>query len=556
MRISVNNTGQVRREEIDGTEYLVAPTTFIKSMNLHRGYVPKREVKDATKRWEGTPIVADHPTDPSGEFVSVNDPSADKTPFGFIDNTETEVDDDAKTQGEIWVNVEKAKELDGLPKAIANDLESGETLAVSSSYGGQRLPSGKYDGQRRDKVIGGLRPDHVAILRNRDGRCSIDDGCMAGAGAVAANSNLGVMVNAMPDDSVSPENGQDEGTGDMETAYNALSEARTPTFSGTTTGSWEAPTFSEYVSAFGWEAEEVGDLSEEQKTQVAEHTLLGDPEADTFAELQVFPVVEPDSENLSENALVAVLGGRGAQADVPDSALESARDVARQLLEDEFDRDMSANAGFLMKLANALGFGREQSGNQDAEGTDNEPETQEPEEPTEDNMSDRTQELVELGFNADNLPDEDTECFNRIYEEFASNEEPDEPDETETEESDEENEEPAVTFDSEEEFEDTVAEIVSDEVDEALAANKERQKKAELADEIIANSDDHDEDDREELLDTPESVLETLKASVSSDEGKPNYMATRSVSANQNEDSDSTPALSVGERLNETEGDD
>jgi len=555
MQMYVNDvpTDEIREVEEDDTTYLVVPTTFIKSMNLHRGYVPNREIEKATDRWSGIPAVADHPRNDDGKLVSINNPDNDETPFGEIRSPETKNNGTAKTQAEVWLNVDKAESIGGEPEAVVEAARNREKLSVSSGYAGLRLPSGNYDGRERDKVVGDLRPDHIAILRNRDGRCSLSDGCFAGPNAIsAANANLGVMVNAFPDDRP-PQEGDGKGTSDdMQSSFNALSEARTPTFSGTTTGSWSAPTFSEYVSAFGWDAEQVDDLSESQKQQIAEHTLLGDPDSDTFDELQVFPVVEPESEDLSENALVAVLGGRGAQADVPESGLESARSVSRTLLEDEFGRDMSGNAGFLVKLANALGFRGTESGNESAESDNEEPENNE--------MSERTETLVEMGFNAENLPDEDTECFDRIYNEFAVNEDPedDESEDEETaeaEEDDEPNEddEPAVSFDTEEEFEEAVAGVV----EERIAANKERSEKEELADEIIANSDDHDSDDKDDLMNSEISVLESLADAVSSPEPTPDYGTRRVASGNSsNGDSSGMPALTASERMKEREADD
>lgn len=109
------------------------------------------------------------------------------------------------------------------------------------------------------------------------------------------------------------------------------STARTPDYSGTTSGDWNAPDLED----FGYDS--VEDMSGEERTEVAETTLLGSADAETVDELIFFPVVEPQSNNLSENALRAVISGRGSQADIPTDAINSAQNKARNLLEEEFD---------------------------------------------------------------------------------------------------------------------------------------------------------------------------------------------------------------------------
>jgi hypothetical protein len=664
--INASSTGEVRTEETGGTEYLVAPVTFIKSMDLHLGYVPEREIEKATEKWPGTRVIADHPKDESGEFVSINNPTADKTPFGFIDDTTTKTNGTAETFGEVWINVEKAESIGGEAEEIKEELANNRTIGVSAAYGGIRLPSGVYDGEERDRVVGNLRPDHVALLRNREGRCSITDGCMAGPNAVSANSNVGLMLNAVSlnqdidltppvqaqenaqkvldwrdeypdeiegmtevgwrranqlasgdtlskdvvkrmaqfkrhqengdldddkrgkpwtdagyvawlgwggdigiewavrkseelnanttDDPVSPEFGQGEGT-KMTEAFNVRGSARTPEYEGVESTSWSdvSKTLTAVTDALDINADSVGELTSEQKTEVAELTLLGEADADDWRDLYFFPVVNHNTGDLNEGALEAVISGRGSQADISDEAYDSAASTATGLLESEFDRDLSSNAKTLIERGlTMLGWNGEINDGPAESGSN--------EKPKDSNMSERTSELVDIGFNAENLPDEDTECFDRIHEEFAGNADDEEPDDEDNDESDDggdeepdESPETEVTFDSEEEFEEAVSSVVDDAVDEALAANQKAEEKRELADEVIANSDDYGTDDRDTLMDSPVSVLEKLSTEVSNPNPSPDFGATRGVSANQEADGSKMPALSVNERM---EGDD
>jgi hypothetical protein len=124
-----------------------------------------------------------------------------------------------------------------------------------------------------------------------------------------------------------------------------ISEARTPEYSGTETKSWDdvpktLEEFLEGVSGDTSEVDIVDELSESQKQDIANHTLLGDSEAETLDGLLFFPVVNPNNSNLNRGALEAVRSGRGQSADIPQSTFESAFSVAGRLLNEEFDADV------------------------------------------------------------------------------------------------------------------------------------------------------------------------------------------------------------------------
>lgn len=135
------------------------------------------------------------------------------------------------------------------------------------------------------------------------------------------------------------------------------STARRPTFSGTESTVWTGPTLATFVSAFNFgSVSSVGDLSAAQKRRIAATSLLGDPAADTFSDLVFFPVVNPRNGNLNERALRAVIGGRGAQANIPAATRESARRMARRLLNSEFDADLEVNMSKPNVLQRLLAF--------------------------------------------------------------------------------------------------------------------------------------------------------------------------------------------------------
>lgn len=136
-------------------------------------------------------------------------------------------------------------------------------------------------------------------------------------------------------------------------AVKQLARARRPKFNGTETTPWSAPTMDDYKRAFDGDTDfaNIGDAPASFKRFVADHTLLGDPDGSTLREVSLFPVVRPSTGKLNANALRAVLGGRGAQADIPESALESARAMARRLLDSEFDKSLDAEIEYVRFLS-------------------------------------------------------------------------------------------------------------------------------------------------------------------------------------------------------------
>jgi len=122
-----------------------------------------------------------------------------------------------------------------------------------------------------------------------------------------------------------------------------LSEARNPEYDGTEESSWGdvSKDLTAWADALGYDdVETVSDLTESQKQEVANHTLLGDPESDTWQSLSYFPVVNPNTGSLNRGALEAVRSGRGQAADIPQSTYESAYEVAGSLLNENWDTDV------------------------------------------------------------------------------------------------------------------------------------------------------------------------------------------------------------------------
>lgn len=166
----------VREETVDGDRHLVVEDVpFVRAMDLAGGYVPEAEIEASVAGWDGVPVTENHPRDEMGQVISANSPGALEE-FG-VGRAENPHHDGTWVRADIRVNADRAEAMGGDAADIVSAIESGEAFDVSSQYVPKPLPEGEYDGQFRSNVEGIARPDSIALLPHKTGRCSMADGC-------------------------------------------------------------------------------------------------------------------------------------------------------------------------------------------------------------------------------------------------------------------------------------------------------------------------------------------------------------------------------------------
>ncbi len=310
-------SNQIRREEFQGREHLVIPTIAVQEMILPNTneLLPGDEIEASVQFWNGVPVAIGHPQR-NGQPVSAGSREVQEVEvvgqlFDTFFHAPTR-----QLRGELWIDLELAGDIERGTEVVERfemAEESGKPVEVSTSYFARiEASTGEIDGVRFEGIQREIRPDHIAILLDDVGACSVDDGC----GAPRLNDQKA----------------------------NVRSSARRPTFQGTEETAWSAPSLAQWVA--GWvsatgstrpESVTVEALPSSAKTWIANRTLLGESGADNFRDLAFFPVVNPRTNRLNRRALNAVLGGRGAQANIPAAARTSAQNTARSLLEAQFE---------------------------------------------------------------------------------------------------------------------------------------------------------------------------------------------------------------------------
>lgn len=161
----VCNYGTVRRKEVDGRSFYVAPVTLIVPGVLvgNNGPLlhPKDEVEKSVRLWDNVEITYGHPKS-----------QIDRHVLGVVRNARIHRD---KLVGEAWIDATVANKVD--PR-ITEALRAGKTIEVSTGFVATKESTlGEWNGRVYSGVVRNFAPDHLAVLVDAVGACSIRDGC-------------------------------------------------------------------------------------------------------------------------------------------------------------------------------------------------------------------------------------------------------------------------------------------------------------------------------------------------------------------------------------------
>jgi hypothetical protein len=195
LTVGASTEAQIRTETLAGREYTVVPVIAIVEGVLQGAnsaapeFAPAVEFGKYPDSWNGRPVVLRHPQI-SGIFVSANHPQVfEDYNMGFMFNT---VLDGKKLKTEAWCDNARIAELGGEYQETLDRLNAGETINVSVGvFLDIRQQSGVYNGREYSGRWENCVPDHLALLPDQVGACSVADGCGTNrvASAMAAYSS-------------------------------------------------------------------------------------------------------------------------------------------------------------------------------------------------------------------------------------------------------------------------------------------------------------------------------------------------------------------------------
>ena len=173
------NTSIVRNDRMEDTNFIVVPMVML-TEGVHSGscgalYYPKEELEKTPVTWNHKPVVVYHPNGPTACDPDVL--TARK--IGVIMNTTYE---DGKLKAEAWLDPERMKKVDN---RVAEAIESKTMMELSTGlFTDTDGAEGDWGEEHYDSIASNYRPDHLALLPDMKGACSMEDG----AGFLRLNS--------------------------------------------------------------------------------------------------------------------------------------------------------------------------------------------------------------------------------------------------------------------------------------------------------------------------------------------------------------------------------
>lgn len=158
----------------NGVEHVVVPVVMIVDGVLNGALVTHEEYGRNVQAWNDRPVTVPHPTDGAGGFISAGSPDViARMSIGRLYNAKVEGN---KLTAELWLDTAQAERV-GWTELLAA-LESGALFEVSTGYFSYREDAqGEFNGKPYLHIDRDIMPDHLAILPNEIGACSVQDGC-------------------------------------------------------------------------------------------------------------------------------------------------------------------------------------------------------------------------------------------------------------------------------------------------------------------------------------------------------------------------------------------
>lgn len=166
----------IRRETLNGRPQIVVPVAMMVE-GVHSGsHGPILHLAEELGRypesWDGIPTTIGHPQ-VNGQYVSANNPAVlQDWAVGQIFNTQI---DNSTLRAEAWLDEET---LSLISEETANRIDNGDVIEVSVGiFSDEERTSGTWNTENYNAIARNYRPNHLALLPDEIGACSIADGC-------------------------------------------------------------------------------------------------------------------------------------------------------------------------------------------------------------------------------------------------------------------------------------------------------------------------------------------------------------------------------------------
>jgi hypothetical protein len=167
---------RIETKQLEGRDHYVVPMVML----LEGVFAGSRgpllytadELRASVPQWNGKPVVVYHPgLYPSNGFAG--DPEVfNRQKIGTVFNTR--FDSKNRLLADAWLDVARVRAVD---HRIERAIQARQMMEVSTGLvTDNRGDAGTYNGREYHSVARSLKPDHLAVLPDRVGACSIADG--------------------------------------------------------------------------------------------------------------------------------------------------------------------------------------------------------------------------------------------------------------------------------------------------------------------------------------------------------------------------------------------
>ena len=167
------STKLVRNDTLEGKSFVVVPMVMLVE-GVHNGsngplFYPEEELQKTPETWNCKPVVVYHP-----EKGSACTPEVLNTrKIGVIMNAKYDKKK-KRLVAEAWMEEAMVKKVDN---RVWNAIEEHEPLELSTGvYTDNELTEGEWEGEKYIAIARNYRADHLAVLPDQTGACSLADG--------------------------------------------------------------------------------------------------------------------------------------------------------------------------------------------------------------------------------------------------------------------------------------------------------------------------------------------------------------------------------------------
>lgn len=165
---------EIAIKKLEGRDHYVVPMVMI-TVGVHSGsngpvYYPPDELERSVPYWNAKPVVVYHPAMYGSPWAG-NPDVFDRQKIGTVFNAKF---DGHRLKADAWIDVARVGQVD---RRIEQTIKSRQMMEVSTGLSFDRgIGAGVWNGHNYHTTACRMVPDHLAVLPEGRGACSVADG--------------------------------------------------------------------------------------------------------------------------------------------------------------------------------------------------------------------------------------------------------------------------------------------------------------------------------------------------------------------------------------------